>query len=77
MCGLVLQHCACVRTTDNWVAGMGSWLLDISYHKQASHGLSALMRFIQLNTALFAKYASLKNMVKSFIKKISLVSSAM
>jgi hypothetical protein len=27
------------------------------------------MKFIQLNTALFAKYASLKNTVKSFVKK--------
>jgi hypothetical protein len=49
MCGFVLQHCACVVTTDNWVAGMGSWLLHISYYKQTPHGLSAHMKFIQLN----------------------------
>ena len=72
MCWLVLQHCACVITTDNWVAGMGSWLLDISYYKQTSHVLNALMKFIHLNTALFAKYASLKNTVKSFVKKYPL-----
>jgi len=51
---------------------MGSWLLHISYYKQTPHGLSACMKFIQLNTALFAKYASLKNTVKSFVKKYPL-----
>jgi hypothetical protein len=72
ICGLVLQHCAYVITTDNWVAGMVSWLLDLSYYTQTSHGLSALTKFIQFNTALFAKYASLKNTVKSFVRKYPL-----
>ena len=72
MCGFVLQHCACDITTDNWVAGMGSWLLHISYYKQTLHGFNALMKFIQLNTALLAPYASLKNTVKSFVKKCPL-----
>jgi hypothetical protein len=53
MFGLVLQYCAYDITSDAWVAGMGSWLLHISYYKQTLHGLSALMKFIQLNTALF------------------------
>jgi hypothetical protein len=29
---------------------MGSYLLDILYYKQTLHGLSALMKFMQLNT---------------------------
>jgi hypothetical protein len=73
MCGLVLQYCACDITTDNWVAGMGSWLLHTSYYKQTLHGLIAIMKFIQLNTALFATYASLKNIVKSSVKKYPLL----
>jgi hypothetical protein len=54
---------------------------DPLYYKWISLSLQALVKFIQLNRILicntFAKYVMEKNAVRSFIKKISIVNSAM
>jgi hypothetical protein len=67
---------ASVIITDTWLAGMGSYLLDIWYCKQTLHGLDAVMKFIQLNTVFlcstFCKVCIMEEYSQKFCKKYPL-----